>query len=80
MTRAKVAEKVLEIVREQLGDDEISESYKFGGPGDDSLDNAEIVMEVEDTFELTIPDSDVANLKTVGDTIEYVFKKLNPGK
>lgn len=42
----------------------------------DSLDMAEIVMGVEDEFEIEIPDEDVENIKTVGQAIDYVAGRL----
>lgn len=43
----------------------------------DSLDTVELVMELEDEFDLTIPDDDAEKLKTVGEAIEYIQKHLN---
>lgn len=43
--------------------------------GADSLDVVEIVMALEDEFGVEIPDTDVTNIKTVGDAGEYVSKK-----
>lgn len=40
--------------------------------GADSLDIVEFLMEIEDRFELMIPDEDVLKLKTVGDLADYV--------
>ena len=42
---------------------------------DDSLDRVEIVMALEDEFDLEIPDEDAANWKTVADVIAYVDGK-----
>ena len=42
----------------------------------DSLDMMEIVMGVEDEFEIEIPDEDVENIKTVGQAIDYVAGRL----
>mgnify|MGYP006426154907 CR=1 FL=1 len=41
--------------------------------GADSLDVAEMVMEFEDTFDITIPD-DEQGIKTVGDTVSFIEK------
>ncbi|HCR43986.1 MAG TPA: acyl carrier protein [Ruminococcaceae bacterium] len=40
--------------------------------GADSLDVVDLLMSVEDEFEIEIPDSDVENMKTVGDVVKYV--------
>ena len=42
----------------------------------DSLDMIEIVMKVEDEFNIEIPDEDVENIKTVGQAIDYVAGRL----
>lgn len=40
--------------------------------GADSLDIVEFLMEIEDRYEVVIPDEDVLKLKTVGDLADYV--------
>jgi acyl carrier protein len=73
-----VEEKVIGIVSEQLGvpkeevklDSSIIEDLKA-----DSLDVVELVMELEDEFDITIPDDDYEKLKTVGDAIKYIDEK-----
>lgn len=45
--------------------------------GADSLDLVEMVMSVEKTFGIAVPDSDAQRFKTVGDVIDYLDKKLN---
>ncbi len=40
--------------------------------GADSLDNVELMMQMESEFNLKIPDEEVEKLKTVGDVIQYV--------
>ena len=44
--------------------------------GADSLDQVEIVMAVEDAFNIEIPDEDAEQLKTVNDVFEYAAKRL----
>jgi acyl carrier protein len=41
----------------------------------DSLDVVELVMELEDEFDITIPDDDYEKLRTVGDAIRYIESK-----
>jgi len=42
----------------------------------DSLDTVELVMELEDEFNLSIPDEDAEKLKTVGEAIDYIQKRV----
>ena len=70
-----VKDKVIEIVCEQLGQpkEKVNESTSFiTDLGADSLDNVELVMELEDEFDLSIPDEEAEKIKTVGDAIKYI--------
>ncbi|HNX13521.1 MAG TPA: acyl carrier protein [Oscillospiraceae bacterium] len=40
--------------------------------GADSLDLVELVMSIEEEFDLEVPDSEIENLKTVGDIVRYI--------
>jgi acyl carrier protein len=42
----------------------------------DSLDMMEIVMKIEDEFDIEVPDEDIENIKTVGQAIDYVAGRL----
>ena len=68
-------EKIVDIVVSQLCCDAESvteDSALFDDLGADSLDIVEILMAVEENFEITIPDEQIPNLKTVKDIISYV--------
>ena len=70
-----VEERVIEIVSEQMGvsKDQVSKETSFVNDlGADSLDTVELVMEFEEEFDITIPDDEVKNLKTVGQAIDYI--------
>jgi acyl carrier protein len=43
--------------------------------GADSLDTVELVMELEDEFEISIPDEDAEKIQTVGNAIDYIGSK-----
>jgi acyl carrier protein len=43
--------------------------------GADSLDVVELVMALEDEFEIDIPDEEVGEIKTVGNAVDYITKK-----
>jgi acyl carrier protein len=70
-----VTAKVKSIIVEQLGvaEDEIKpESAFIEDLGADSLDIVELVMAMEEEFEVEIPDDDAENIKTVQDAINYI--------
>ena len=76
---ASVQERVIDIVAEQLGVDKekvTPETSFVNDLGADSLDTVELVMELEDEFDLTIPDDQAEKLKTVGEAIEYIKSQL----
>ena len=68
-------DEVKEVVAEQLNvnPDEIKEESKFVEDlGADSLDVVELIMELEEKFDIEIPDSEAENIATVGDAIKYI--------
>jgi acyl carrier protein len=73
-----IEEKVIGIVSDQLDSpkDEISRSSSFVDDlKADSLDVVELVMALEDEFDLKIPDEDYDKIGTVGEVIEYIEAK-----
>lgn len=79
-TVAEIEEKITQIVSEQLSVDkgELRRETSFVNDlNADSLDTVELVMELEDEFDLTIPDEDAEKLKTVGEAIDYIQKSLS---
>lgn len=72
---AELAEQVMDIVAEKLGvdRDKVQEETAFiGDLNADSLDMVELLMNLEDSFKMTIPDEDAENIKTVGDAVKYI--------
>ena len=70
--------KVKEIIVEQLGVDPEKvkpEASFIDDLGADSLDIVELVMAMEEEFDLEIPDEDAEKLKTVQDVASYLSKK-----
>jgi len=68
-------DKVKEIVVEQLGveEEEVSQSSSFVDDlGADSLDLVELIMALEEEFDMEIPDEDAEKISTVGDAINYI--------
>ena len=77
--KPNVAEKIKQIVSEQLGVDEgeVTPTASFVDDlGADSLDTVELVMAFEEAFDIEIPDEDAENIRTVKDAITYVENKL----
>ncbi len=71
----KVADKVVEIVCDQLGvsRDQVNPETDFiNDLGADSLDTVELVMEFEEEFNINIPDEDAEKIRKVSDAITYV--------
>jgi acyl carrier protein len=70
-----VRDRVIEIVCEQMSQakEKVNEQTSFiNDLGADSLDTVELVMELEDEFDLSIPDEEAEKIKTVGDAIAYI--------
>ena len=68
-------EEVKEALRKQLklGDKEITEASKIKEDlGADSLDILQLLMTIEETYGITIPDESLAEFKTVGDIVNYL--------
>lgn len=75
---SSVEEKVVSMVSEQLNvakENIKLESSFFDDLKADSLDIVELVMELEDEFDISIPDEDYAKIKTVGDAVQYIQEK-----
>ncbi|MCI0571393.1 MAG: acyl carrier protein [Myxococcaceae bacterium] len=75
MATNTIEAKVKAIIADQLGvgEDEIKrESAFIEDLGADSLDIVELVMAMEEEFEVEIPDEQAENIKTVGDAISYI--------
>jgi acyl carrier protein len=76
-TVASVQERVIDIVASQLGvsKDQITPQTSFiNDLGADSLDTVELVMELEEEFEINIPDDAAEKIQTVGQAVEFIEK------
>ncbi len=72
---SSIEAKVKSIIADQLGvgEEEIKpESSFIEDLGADSLDIVELVMAMEEEFEVEIPDEEAENIKSVGDAINYI--------
>ena len=75
-----VEEKVKEIIVDQLGvdDKQVTTSASFiDDLGADSLDTVELVMALEEEFDIEIPDEEAEGLLSVGQAVDYISTKLN---
>lgn len=70
-----VFEKIKEILANQLGAEEELMSMDTNIASDlgaDSLDVVELLTEIQDEFQIEIPDEEIENIKTIGDLTEYI--------
>ena len=80
---AAVDEKVKQIIVEQLGVDEgeVTSNASFVDDlGADSLDTVELVMALEEHFDIEIPDDAAEKIRTVQDAIDYIDKHSKVSK
>ena len=74
-------QRLLDLISTQLGvpDDElVPEARILDDLGADSLDVVELVMALEESFDITVPDEDVEALATVADVTAYVERRTPP--
>lgn len=75
---ASVEERVRNIICDQLAvePEKVAQTASFiDDLGADSLDIVELVMTMEEEFDLDIPDDDAEKMKTVGDVVKYIASK-----
>ena len=75
MSSEEIFEKIKKIIVEQLGVAEASitlESSFIDDLGADSLDTVELIMAIEEEFDIEIPDSDAEKVVSVQDVVDYV--------
>lgn len=74
-----VFDKIKDIIVEQLEVEEDAvtmEASITDDLGADSLDVVDLVMSIEESFDVEIPDEEVENIKTVGDIVKYIENKV----
>ncbi len=70
-----IEQKVKDIIVEQLGVDagEVKTEASFVNDlGADSLDTVELVMALEESFDMEIPDEEAEKIQTVGQAVDYI--------
>jgi acyl carrier protein len=79
---ASIEDRVRAIIAEQLDQDEseiVPEANFIDDLGADSLDLVELVMHMEDEFDVEIPDDEAENIRLVQDAINYIQQHLTSG-
>ena len=77
---SSVQERVKKIIVEQLGvsDDQVTSEASFVDDlGADSLDTVELVMALEEEFDIEIPDDEAEKIATVKDATSYINSRTN---
>ncbi len=77
---SEISQKVVDIIVEKLSVDasEAVPTASFTNDlGADSLDTVELIMALEEAFDLQIPEEDAEKITTVGDAISYIESKKN---
>lgn len=78
MSQTEIFERVKVIIVDQLGAEEAkikTESIFVDDLGADSLDTVELVMALEEAFDIEIPDEEAEKIKTVQDAVDYIEKQ-----
>ncbi len=71
--------RVTDLIVEQLGvskEEVVNKASFVDDLGADSLDIVELVMSIEENFDLEIPDEDAEKLQTIGDAVTYLKERL----
>ena len=79
MSSEEILEKIKAIIVEQLGVTDTSvtmEASFIDDLGADSLDIVELVMALEEEFDIEIPDADAEKVVTVGDVVDYIKENV----
>ena len=74
-----VEDRIKALIVDQLGvsgDEVVPEASFIDDLGADSLDIVELVMAMEEAFDVEIPDDDAEKIQTIGDAISYLKEKL----
>ncbi|MEK7622173.1 MAG: acyl carrier protein [Patescibacteria group bacterium] len=79
MTKEEIRQKIKAIVIDQLCLEKgalLTDQARFTRDlGADALDIVDMITEIEEEFDIDIPDADIKKLPTINETVDYVFKK-----
>ena len=79
MTPETIFKTMQDLIAEQfaIDADEVTMDSSFVDDlGADSLDVVDLLMSIEDEFEIEVPDEEIENIKTVGDIVKYIENKV----
>ena len=79
MSNDEIRDKIVDIVADKLNKpkDGITLEMSFiNDLGADSLDTVELVMDIKDAFDITIPEEEAEKIETVGAAVDYVAKAV----
>jgi acyl carrier protein len=82
MDRAEIQEKVTTALAERFDKDasELSDSTRFAEDLDaDSLELVEVVLDLEESFSVSIDESEMEDVKTIGEAVDLIAQKLGAG-
>lgn len=80
MQQAEIMKRITAIVVEHLGVEEsqvVPEAHFINDLGADSLGTVELIMSLEEAFDLDIPDEQAEQIRTVGDALVYIEKHVD---
>ncbi|MDR1193512.1 MAG: acyl carrier protein [Peptococcaceae bacterium] len=74
-----LSDKVKDILSAQLSVEpaDLADDTSFDDLNADSLDVVELIMALEEEFDIEIPDEDAEKIRAVGDVIEYIKERVN---
>jgi acyl carrier protein len=74
MTNSEIEQKLIEIVRAKthIADDKLSRTVLLADAGIDSLEALNILFDVEEAFDIAIPDESARSIRTFGDMVDVV--------
>ena len=73
----KITKIICDQIRMEVGEVEITSETNIKDDLDiDSLDAVEIIMAIEDEFNIEIPDDIIENLSTIGELIDYILSQM----
>ena len=79
MTKEEIQSKLIDVISKHIQIDSSTvtpdQNLKYD-LGLDSLDVAEMVYEIEETFGITIPDDSAEKIEKISDTVDYIYSKI----